>query len=275
MATEGRSMIRRASFPVLTLPKAQGLSRVNSCQNTARSEAEAGSKKPSPSSEDVHKCSRRDLRRPSALQLRSLATKDSKLSAVVKGTGGSGPMAGAVALALRKSRYVYMAEAAEASSDPFSPIKSVESSEVGMVKLVYQKARSIRQARSGSQEAKRPALKEVVQDICHAYRVCMKAKHFLDLALDGAMNARKAKLASLAAMAKPSAEKQIGELEDPGSPPTTTETVNVWSSLLNALDLSPSPCRTRSRAGNGTATVKALLEVSQKKAEQEILEDAS
>jgi hypothetical protein len=65
-------------------------------------------------------------------------------------------------------------------ASPRAPEHEV-SSEVGMVRLVYKKARDLRKRRNSSV----PSLHQVGTDIQHSIRICSKAKHFVDVAMEG------------------------------------------------------------------------------------------
>jgi len=60
--------------------------------------------------------------------------------------------------------------------------------EVGMVRLMYQKMRSIRKAKVCSDEPKRNRFSKLVHDVLHSIRVCSRARLFVDLAVDSAAN---------------------------------------------------------------------------------------
>jgi len=227
---------------------------------SAMSDDGIGAAKSSPGNVGPRKWSTAEaMRRPSALQLRQLSRlpvvrssskpeHDVTFSATFVEDAKRDSMVGPPARALRMARTTYGLNG-HAIRDPIGKIGgglglgggmpdsklngptmkdhavALEgvSSEVGMMKLVYQKARSIRESRRASQDVTRPSVKELVKDLHASYRICVKAKDFIDLALEGVLK------------------------QDPVTPSTAKETVAVWSTLLSGLDSSPNNKSMRSK----------------------------
>lgn len=109
-----------------------------------------------------------------------------------------------------------------------------DSYEVGMLRLVYGKAREIRMERRSSLPQSDPSFKSLralCDDIRRSVRVCSKAKEFIDLALDAVWETHDKRVAQVA-MPAPAA---LDDCPSPTSPPTT-EANNDWRGLLELLD---------------------------------------
>lgn len=148
------------------------------------------------------------------------------------------PMAGAPAKALlkkisskRRSTTSALPSSLPAPEDVPSREVDPAVAEVGFVRLVYKKARSLH-VESGSRYK---SLKEVALDIMHSVRVCMQVRRFIELA-KLASNGR----ALLDQEVQPRALHRVfgaAKAEVPPSPQVTEAANCKWQSLLD--DLSP------------------------------------
>lgn len=249
---------------------------------SAMSDDGIGAVKSSPGNVGPRKWSTAEaMRRPSALQLRQLSRlpvvrssskpeHDVTFSVTFVEDAKRDSMVGSPAKALRMARTTYGLDG-HAIRDPIGKIGrelglgggmpdsklngptmkdhavALEgvSSEVGMMKLVYQKARSIRESRRASQDVTRPSVKELVKDLRASYRICVKAKDFIDLALEGVLKADMSATKHLESD-NPGIDNSM-QVQDPVTPSTAKETVAVWSTLLSGLDSSPKNKSMRSK----------------------------
>jgi len=230
---------RRGSLPCLKIAVSTSSSRPHSARSGIGPVTANGALKSMRPQE--HSIGKIKSRPSGALQLRQLSCLPGRLplldpSENINNVVNGMPMCGAPALALRRSRTSHMplfSQDGAVALDGWTE----ESSEVGMMKLIYQKTRSIREARRSWQAVPQSSLKELVNDFRSAYRICTKAKLFIDLALEGVMRLHTAS-AEHQGVNNFGMELPMQEL-GPVTPVTAKETVAIWSSLASALDLSP------------------------------------
>jgi len=117
------------------------------------------------------------------------------------------------------------------------------SSDAGMLRLVYKKARDIRQQRhllndGVHDEGPHSAFKELGKDLQHSIRVCRKAKDFMEMAMEGVVKQRSV-IPQTVNESNPLNVIAQAENESPQSP-ISAKATSEWCELLDFLQ-APTP----------------------------------